>query len=236
MKLGVISDVHGNIVALEAVLRDLRKEKDVDEVVCCGDVVGVLGWPEETAHRIKQEVDHCVYGNHDAYVRDDYMFVPKRPSQKQEHRVVTSSLTEETLDWLNDLPETLTIDGDVVVAHADPFADERDEMVGYPANNYVDKRDWVGYASDKMDGKLVLFGHTHDQGGLDTTKFDGCDGTIVNPGSAGAPYYEDAKYAVVDTETHDFSLHRLFFDDSRITKKLSQLGVKPAKKLDRRKY
>lgn len=229
MKLGVISDVHGNLVALETVLYELREEHEVDEVACCGDVVGVLGWPEKTVNRIQEEVDYCVYGNHDAYIRDDYAYVPEHPSQKQEHRVVTSDLTEGSIEWLNNLPAVWEIEDDVFMGHANPYAEN---AAGYPADEYVNKKDWVSFAADNMDGELVLMGHTHDQGGLDVGKFAEQSGTIVNPGACGAPYFEDARYAIVDTEAHEFSLHRTYFDDTEVFERLNQLGVKPADELN----
>lgn len=222
MKLGVFGDIHGNKVALELILYELKEEHDVDELVCTGDIIGVLGWPEETVQLVEEEVDYAVYGNHDAYIRSDYNYVPEHPSQKQEHRVVTSELTEESVEYINQLPDRVDIGDNVVMAHANPYTENK---AGYPANGYIDKNEWTKFGGEHMNGQIVLMGHTHDQGALDVGKFEGQSGTIVNPGSAGAPFYEDARYAVVDTETHEVELHRSYFDESELRERFDQLGI-----------
>ncbi len=158
----------------------LEPEHSVDAIACAGDVIGVLGWPEEVATIIREEVDYCVYGNHDAYIRDDYAYVPTHDSQKQEHRVVTTELTEQSVEWLNDLPAVVELTDDVVMAHANPYVENK---AGYPAEEYVDKRDWTKFGAEYMDGQTVIMGHTHDQGHLDLDKFQGMSGKILNPGS-----------------------------------------------------
>lgn len=229
MKVGVLSDIHGNLPALDIVLYKLHQEHNIDEIAVAGDLVGILGWPDEVTHRVKEVADYCVYGNHDAYIRDDYSYVPEHPSAKDEHRVVTSDLTESSVEFLHSLPEVVEIDDSVTMAHANPYVEN---TVGFPAHEYVDKRDWIEFAADHMNGELVIIGHTHEQGGLNVSKFDSQEGTIVNPGSVGAPYYKDAKYAIVDTETHDFSLHRAYYDESPVKKKLERLGVEPHNNVD----
>lgn len=231
VKLGVLSDLHGNKVALETVWHELHEEHNVDETAVAGDIVGVIGWPEDVAHFVKENVDHVVYGNHDAYVREDHPYVPEYPSQKQEHNLVTGKLTESTAAWLNDLPEQVTIDGDVVMAHARPWSDN---PTGFPADNYLDMGHWIEWAADSpLDGEMVITGHTHEQGKLTLDKFEGQSGTMVNPGSVGAPYYEDPKYAVVDTETHEVELYRTHVEEQDVKSQLDKLGLKSAEELNK---
>ena len=52
MKIGIITDVHNNVVALNAILQ-LFEEKGCDEILCCGDIIGIGAFPEETVQRIK---------------------------------------------------------------------------------------------------------------------------------------------------------------------------------------
>lgn len=231
MKLGVISDVHGNKPALDAVWDELQ-EKKVDSVVCLGDIVGVLGWPEETARFVRENVEYCIHGNHDAYIRSDHPYTPTAPSQRQEHDLVTSELSKESVEWLHDLPEKLTIDDTIIVAHAHPCPGEG-YCCGCPANNYVDKKDWTEFASNHLsDGDMVCLGHTHIQGGLDCSKFEGLGGTIINPGAVGAPYYEDARYAIVDTDTHEYWLYRVDYDESLLEDRFDDLGLQSAAELN----
>lgn len=222
MKLGVVADIHGNLPALKIVWHELQETHEVDAVLCVGDIVGVLGWPEETAHFIKQNADYTVFGNHDAYVREDFAYVPEHPVQKQEHAVVTSALTEDTVDWLNNLPATLTIDETVHVGHAHPFEEPHH---GFPADNYVDKRDWTAFGSEWLDGDIAVMGHTHDAGVLDVGKFENQSGLIVNPGSVGQPWDKDARYAVIDTDEPSATLHRAYYETGEVRQRFEQLGI-----------
>jgi putative phosphoesterase len=66
MRIGLISDVHGNLPALETVLSDMP---NVDTVVCVGDVIGYNPWPRECLERVRDEASVTVQGNHDRTVR-----------------------------------------------------------------------------------------------------------------------------------------------------------------------
>lgn len=71
MKLGVISDVHSNIAALDAVLAEFER-RDVDEIICLGDIIGIGPFPAETVQRVMclKNLRGCVRGNHEGYLLD----------------------------------------------------------------------------------------------------------------------------------------------------------------------
>ena len=220
MKYGVISDIHGNLPALEATLEKLT-ELSVDEIITVGDMSGVLGWPEETAQRVREASDHTVFGNHDARVMSDFTFVPDCPVYRQEHEVVTGSYSAETIEWLDSLPEVVEVDG-MIIGHANPYDDP---VHGYPAQNYQPKSSWTSFASEYMDGETAIFGHTHEQGYLDVSKFPGLDGHILNPGSVGQPYDKTAQFATVDTDTNSFELHQTHYDYQKVRSRLQEVGI-----------
>jgi putative phosphoesterase len=230
MRLGVISDIHGNLPALEAVWQKLEDKHQVDATVCLGDILGILGWPEETATFVQRNCDYVVYGNHDARLMEQFAFVPESDNEKEEHDIVTSMLTEETLEWLNTQVEDRLQFDNVYAAHAHPFEKPHH---GYPAienkDIYVDKRKWTKfgaeYLSDLENTPISLFGHTHIQGQLNLSKFDGQKGVICNPGSVGVPWFKDARYAVVDTEEYTAELHRAYYDTSKIKTRFKKLGL-----------
>jgi predicted phosphodiesterase len=62
MKIGIISDIHANKVALDAVLKDM---KEVDKLICCGDIVGYGPRPKQCVEKVREICDLCVQGNHD---------------------------------------------------------------------------------------------------------------------------------------------------------------------------
>ena len=69
MKIGVISDIHSNIVALNKILNEFEKIK-VDKIICCGDIIGIGANPEETVKTLMQKKDIliAVRGNHEQYL------------------------------------------------------------------------------------------------------------------------------------------------------------------------
>ena len=79
--IAVISDIHGNLEALSAVLKDVSSIKGLELVLCCGDLVDYGPQPEEVVERIKAEGIPCVQGNHDRAVGESFPLQGKRSSR-----------------------------------------------------------------------------------------------------------------------------------------------------------
>ncbi|MFB6202476.1 MAG: metallophosphoesterase [Halorhabdus sp.] len=180
MRLGVISDIHGNRIALEAVLDDMP---DVDRLVCAGDVVGYNPWPAECVEMVRERSIPTVMGNHDRAVArgTGFRFNAMASAGVDYGR---ERLDDDALSWLDDLPaERLVADGRVKLVHGHP--DDPDRYT------YPDE------FSPRMlgDEDLLVTGHTHVQG---HRVFE--EGVVMNPGSVGQPRDNDprAGYAVVD--------------------------------------
>jgi len=230
-KIIAFGDIHGNLPALEAVLAESLR-LGVTGFVCTGDVMGVLGWPNRTAKLVRDMSNVCVYGNHDAYFREDFSWYPEHPSQKQEHRVVTEATDDCVYEWLNGLPEeSRPIFGDTQfhVVHGNPFAEQLldkkwgSHKCGYPATGYCNKRDYPKVASF-VDADYVVLGHTHRQSLVDCSKF-GHDTIVVNPGSVGAPYDEPAEFAVIDVDAGEVELRGVEYDYSVIDERFAELDI-----------
>ena len=68
MKIGIITDVHNNVIALNSMLA-VFEEEGCDEIICCGDIIGIGPFPEETVQRIKSLPNiRCVLRNHEKYL------------------------------------------------------------------------------------------------------------------------------------------------------------------------
>jgi len=180
MRLGVVSDPHGNRTALDAVFEDLPP---IDGLVCAGDVVGYGPWPGDCVAALRDREVPTVLGNHDrAVVRDSgFRFNGLAQAGVDYAREV---LGEDELAWLRSLPSTRTAaDGRVRLVHGHPDDPDR----------YTYPEDFS--ASMLEDEDVLVTGHTHVQG---HRVFD--DGVVMNPGSVGQPRDADprAAYAVVD--------------------------------------
>lgn len=220
-QVAAIADVHANRPALEAVLDDMPS---VDSLWCVGDIVGILGWNGWTVEAVREHCDHVVFGNHDARVRPDFAYAPSFVAARDEHRVVTEQLETEQVSWLAQLPDRVETDT-VVMGHSRPFY-FRDP--GYPCHGYAEgdrgtpPRDFTTVGPHLDEGQVALMGHTHEQHAVRTTRFQGQNGIVVNPGSVGVPWYEPAEYAVIDLDTFDVDLCSVEYEYDQIEERMDE--------------
>ncbi len=183
MKIAVVSDIHGNLLALEAVLADLKRESP-DMVVNLGDCVSGPLWPEETATRLRETGWPTVRGNHDRIVIDD-------PIDKMgpTDLFTAERLSPESLDWLRTTSPSIRLSEEVFLCHGTPDKDDRDrtEKLEGPKGHLPDE-DSLLSAIKGEKSPIICCGHTHIPRviRLQTTRQ-----TIVNPGSVGLPSYQD---------------------------------------------
>jgi predicted phosphodiesterase len=182
MRLAVLSDIHGNLPALEAVLDDLAG-RNVDQIVNLGDCASGPLWPRETLAGLIALRWPTVRGNHDRVLgrdRPDSM----GPSDRFAHGETESA--QRT--WLTLLPPALVVGDGVLAFHARPGDDD-----AYLLEDVADGRlvpagtETVAERLGTIGGSVILTGHSHLP--ALTVLPDGR--TIVNPGSVGLPAYED---------------------------------------------
>lgn len=207
MKIGLISDVHANKPALDAVLDDLHT---VDEVYHCGDMIGYHAFPEKTINRFEQEGIHSVSGNHDRAIlgNNKYEFPD---SIRQIIEWTSESISNDSQSFLKELPAELKlhIKGKTIqMVHGSP----RDP------NRYIYPTDITLKLIEDLDDDIdvLVYGHTHYPV---ITKLDGV--LLLNPGSVGQPRDGDwrASYAVFDTQTGWIELRRSEYDIEKSKRK-----------------
>ena len=207
MRVGLISDIHGNKPALDAVLGELT---DVELIINAGDVVGYNPWPAACLEMVREREVESVQGNHDRAVTSGSAFRFNGLAQAgveyaKEH------LSEKQRAWLDTLPETKTlVDGAIRVAHGHP--DDPDRYT-YPDD----------FSPELLNGEsLLVLGHTHVQ---HAETYDA--GAVVNPGSVGQPRDGDprAGYAVVETDSWEVKLGRVGYDIGAVREAVSAAGL-----------
>ena len=214
MKLAVLSDIHGNLAALNAVFEHLEKEA-VDLFVCLGDIVGYGPRPDECLQLVASRCEICVAGNHDFAVAgkiDDENF---NPVARKAVRWTRGQLSPESLSFLQNLPLTARLDN-VLFAHATPFMPED--------WNYVLSEEEARFQLKQIEESLVFIGHSHMPlvfslrmglcyPGNQILNLDG-DRFVVNVGSVGQPRDADARACCVTFETTSRVLeyHRIPYD------------------------
>ncbi|MFW5917574.1 MAG: metallophosphoesterase family protein [Halorubrum sp.] len=211
MKVGLISDVHANLPALEAVLDDMPA---VDRIACAGDVIGYCPWPAECVDTVRDVATATVRGNHDRTVETPERYRANRMAEAGlEHAKRT--LSDDQLAWLRGLPRTETFAGDrYLLVHSHPDAEREDAYV------YPEEFSTVDRYTDDYDG--IVLGHTHVQGARSVG-----GGLVVNPGSVGQPRDgdPDAGYAVLDTRTDDVDLRRVAYDVDRVSEAVADADL-----------
>jgi putative phosphoesterase len=200
MKIGIIADIHANLIALESVLQKLE---GCDEILCAGDVVGYYPYFNEVIEIFREERIYSVIGNH------DYAVLTGDHSQLDTYGKISVNFTRKGIEdknreWLNSLPYQIQTEH-FNVYHGIP-GDGIDVLFVYifPTFPLIDK-------ILEEEGKNVVVGHTHIQFEKKHAKRDL---KLTNPGSVGQPRDGDSRaaFAIFDSEKEEFNLKRVEYN------------------------
>ncbi len=230
MKRALISDIHGNLEALNAVLEDIRQQ-GISEVYCLGDIVGYGPNPRECLDKV-MELDVCILGNHDEAVLFDpvgFNLVALRAilwtRDQLKRRRGESVAAMRHQDFLGALPRIHT-EGDFMFVHGSP----RD-----PINEYVFEDDV--YNPQKMEAlfdrieRYCFQGHTHMPGVFTRREFfspEECnfqyrltdEKVMINVGSVGQPRDGDPRACYVVLTDDQVTFRRVEYDIDTTVEKI----------------
>jgi diadenosine tetraphosphatase ApaH/serine/threonine PP2A family protein phosphatase len=231
MRRLILSDIHSNLVALEAVLEDAPSELPV---WCLGDIVGYGPRPNECIQRLRSlEVEACVVGNHDWAVMGK---VDVRDFNLDAQRSVVwtqRQLAPANLEYLEHLPLSVVRD-EFTLVHGSP----REPIWEYILYPPIARRNF-----EHVETRHCLVGHTHvpvafrfdaEQQTLETEHL--VEGRplllergrlIINPGSIGQPRDGDARasYAILDTEAGTLECCRVAYDIAEVQVRMERAGL-----------
>lgn len=177
MKIGVISDIHGNVTALKTVLEDIKK-REIDTVVCLGDLVGYGPFPNEVIEIIRGESILAISGNYDiAVVFNDLKYIKDNDLNKKFALPWSvKEVSEENKKFLKRLPQNLTITDKGKVIQ---FVHGSTRVV----NEYLlEESKEAEEVMKDFEGDVLVCAHTH----IPYVKKYG-DKILVNDGSIGKP-------------------------------------------------
>jgi predicted phosphodiesterase len=233
VKLALISDVHGNLEALDAVLAELDRTEPGARLVCSGDIVGYGPDPEACIARLRDRNAVCVIGNHEE------MVLGRRDFSRCVHAGIVAAvwtrtaLSGESRAYLERLPAWVEAAPGVIVCHGNLAS----------ADTYVSTPERAEEALAQLraghpNACVLVCGHTHHQalhqkvGGFQLVTAPRDQALewpcLINPGSVGqardgtAPR---ARYAVLDVEGHRVSFHELTYDPVPTIRKLRSAGL-----------
>jgi predicted phosphodiesterase len=192
MRFAAVSDIHGNLPALEAVIADIAA-RDVGTVVNLGDSLSGPLWPVETAERLIALGWPTLAGNHE---RQLLTLAPQEMGRTDADTAAV--LTAPIRAWMADLPASLELTDGVLLCHGTPTND-RTYWLHKGQRGAMREASLAEVAVDATGHALILCGHTHLP-----RRVALADGRqVANPGSVGLPAYEDdlPSYQVVETGT-----------------------------------
>jgi diadenosine tetraphosphatase ApaH/serine/threonine PP2A family protein phosphatase len=242
MHLAIVSDIHSNHPALEAVLASCD-ERGVDAIWCLGDVVGYGAAPDECARTVSERCELSLVGNHDLAVLGELEVSAFSPAAAAAVEWTRSNSSPETIEYLRGLqPSDESLE--VGLYHASP----RD-----PVWEYVLYMDQAAECIRIQSGRVSLIGHSHvalffgaPEGDDDSLRGSHAEsGTrlevgsgrwLLNPGSVGQPRDGDprAAWLELDTDAWTASYHRVEYDIDTAAEAIESAGLPP--QLARRLY
>jgi len=230
VRYGILSDVHGNLPALERTLKRCA-EINLDDIVFLGDAVGYGASPNQCVSLIRKEASTLIAGNHDwgavgttildnfnLYAREALVWTARTLTLENQNYLKGRALTEEREGFL--------------LVHASPYQPQK-----WP---YIFKLQEASLVFSTFHQRICFIGHSHLPGifilksdasisfqRLESLTLDNDSRYIINVGSVGQPRDGDprASFGVLDTETGEYSLQRVAYDLREAQTRILSMGL-----------
>ncbi|HEY2474006.1 MAG TPA: metallophosphoesterase family protein [Candidatus Cybelea sp.] len=220
MRIAILADVHGNLLALDACLADLEAQGGADAITVAGDLCLAGPKPKKVLQRLDELGAACIRGNKDRVLCDGASDGEQTPAELARIEWTRRELGERWLSWLGDLPFGMRIgedDNQLLIVHANP---KNDEEHLWPDADEATLDRLVG----EERATAIAFGHLHLpyvrmwRGHL-----------LVDVASAGVPKDGDARacYAIFTERTGGWEVkhRRVAFDVKKVATQLSDCGI-----------
>ncbi|MEI8377482.1 MAG: metallophosphoesterase family protein [bacterium] len=223
MKIAVLSDIHGNMEALEAVLEDIKCQ-NIDKIFICGDLAMAGPEPSKTVNFLMNFDATFIQGNTDEMIVEN--IIPPNEIMANALKFAQDDLNDEQKSFLASLPFSHSEkieDLNLLFVHGSPRKNNEDILPEQPQEK-------IAEIIENTTQNLIFCGHTHLPCGYQIKKQ-----TIVNVGSVGRPFSEEPKscYVTVNINKSEAEIlhHFVDYDVQTASKKLAKLPFKGADKL-----
>ncbi len=234
MRLGLLSDIHSNLAALEVCLEALER-CGCDALVCLGDIVGYGPDPRACIERVRSRCQAIVIGNHDEAVATGAGLEGFSPLAHEAALWTRAQLSEDELQFLGGLPRRAEL-GRLTLAHGSPESTDR----------YLFGVREITETLMAQETRLVACGHTHwpnvltlregrthhvwDFATSRTVDWEPDAWVFINPGSVGQPRdsVPTASCGLLDTGAHSVAVLRIGYDIEATSARMEALGLPAA--------
>lgn len=247
MRILILSDIHANLVALQAVL-DAVDRSSIDQLWCLGDTVGYGPNPNECVALMQELATHCLVGNHDWAALDMLDIEDFNPEARQAALWTRERLTPESVAFLSGLEGRMdAVHPDFTLAHGSPQ---------HPIWEYILYPSTAAENFPLFDTRFCLVGHTHkpvifrqEVGQEEVLALQPATSVplplaqtegvrfIINPGSVGQPRDNDprAAYAIYDDEAGTLTFFRLEYNIAETQRRMREARL-PERLVQRLEY
>lgn len=227
MKIAIYSDVHSNLEAFNAVLKDIQRQ-NVDQKIFLGDIVGYGPNPNECIELMKENADYILAGNHDwaAVGLTDTSYFNIYANASLDWTI--SALSDENKEFLKEQKPRIVLDG-IHIAHSTPRDPEQ--------WNYIMTLQDASHNYDYIEKDFCFIGHSHQPVIVEMVDASNIlpirdiyktlepnRRYIINVGSVGQPRDSnpDACYLTFDTQTKVIEYRRVAYDIKRVQRKMKK--------------
>ena len=221
IKIAILSDIHGNCVALREVIKDAQ-ENNVDKFLVLGDLVNDLPFGNETLAIVKDLTDIVLKGNKEQYLIEyDTEKYNWKNIQFRTVKFMYNELTRENIEYIKTLPHSMSLEYEgvkLLIAHGSPESVEE--------QLHQDSREQLDYYTQNLNEDVLIVGHTHDK-----MWYENINGKlVVNAGCLGvSPYYTSlAEYVILDINNgkiDNIDLRHVKYDLEIIKQKIIESGI-----------
>jgi putative phosphoesterase len=215
MKIGVLSDIHGNHIALEEVLFEAQRQ-NVLKLYILGDIVGYYYNPGKVLEMLSNWDFEMIMGNHEALMlkmkTDSNIYSEVTNKYGNGHRIAINTLSSNQLEFINNLKDRLSINTDntkFLLSHGCPW--DNSEYI------YPNTDESILKKFDEYEYDFILFGHSHYSFSFRTKH-----GIALNPGSVGQSREKGGKayWSIINTSNRTFKQIITHYDTTSIKKEV----------------